>query len=220
MKHRKLPLISGSGLSNNITNTITKSKEIYDYKLNELKDKQKKLYIKIANFIEKSMLITNKENFNTNLLTTSIILIFNTEKEKDVYLEIFNKDNKKNSTYSQIIQMIFPFLKRNNSYYHTYYDINAIPRALSNCTIERAPEPSDILWENYEYDEFYRKKNRIYSWYICTFLVILTFGTVLSINYIQLKYNLKKNKFYSILISIVISSFNSLINKKLFDLTK
>lgn len=180
-------------------------------KISNLTQSQSIILTKINNYIK------NYENFDSKILTNSLILVFNKEKEKDYYINSLTV--KKESFFSTLTSMLFPFLKRNNHYYYKNYDYQAIPKCLKEATVERAPEPSDLLWENFEFSDDYRKKQKNYSVFISFLLVLLTFSTVLAVNLVQLKYKLKKNKVYSMLISIIISLFNWVINKKLFNLT-
>jgi len=81
--------------------------------------------------------------------------------------------------------------------------------------VTRAPEPQDIIWENLEYSDIERNKRTIIVYIITFFLILISFGIVLGLNYLQYKSSSVDNtgaKFgLSILITITISVINNVI---------
>lgn len=50
-------------------------------------------------------------------------------------------------------------------------------------TVERAPEPLDIYWENLGYDNWQIIKNRSFTYFASFLIIIVSFGLILAVNY-------------------------------------
>lgn len=79
-------------------------------------------------------------------------------------------------------------------------------------TIERAPEPNDVFWENCGYTQKYKVMKRIASWAIMLFLMGISFAVLIALDIAQ--YNsLSDNElilgFLSFLISLTIAIINA-----------
>lgn len=166
--------------------------------------------------INSNIKITN--SFLYQNLTDSQILIFKTKSERNKYKNLFKYYQSTTST-NKILKILFPFIY-NNSNYGKSLAINKVPLFLIPSTLNNAPDPSDIKWENFEFTNEYRQSNRVYSVIVSFVLVIFTFIVVLVLNLIQLRFKLNNNVSFSYLVSCVISIFNMLINRKLFSLTR
>jgi hypothetical protein len=84
-------------------------------------------------------------------------------------------------------------------------------------TVERAPEPQDIIWENLQYSGFQRIKRTCFVYFITFILIGVSFGIVLGLNYVQSNTNKELDDVYlryglSIVISVIISVINFLIS--------
>ena len=66
----------------------------------------------------------------------------------------------------------------------------------SRVTVRRAPEPTDVLWPNLGYGKQERQRTRIFTNSITLFMIILSFGLIILINWAQVNENI----FHSLLI--------------------
>lgn len=156
---------------------------------------------KIKKFIDKQELnieeikeyLNKCRNFDVETLTGTIILTFNSVKDKQIYLDIYN--NKQENSKFSIIKLISVFRQF---------------KSLDNCVnVSNAPDPYDIVWENLEYDIGLRYKRKLMSYFYAFIIILAAFILVLLINIIQIRYELKKNKMLSYLVSLLITIISS-----------
>ena len=75
--------------------------------------------------------------------------------------------------------------------------------------MREAPEPEDIIWTNLGHSKGERTKRRIITYVVTLVLLAISFGVVYGLSALQIKVN--NDKALSLLISVVISGFNLLI---------
>lgn len=99
---------------------------------------------------------------------------------------------------------------------------NKYLRKKVSLTVDNAPEPSDIKWENLEISN-YDRKIRIMYITIGVFLVLcVSFGALLGISYIQKQFNFDNQAgkyLVSLLFALVTNLFNWIITKVMLKLT-
>jgi len=92
--------------------------------------------------------------------------------------------------------------------------------------VKRAPEPTDILWENLEFTRQQRSRSQLFTNFITCVLILLSFGLILLINWGQ---SLSVDKFgkgsivvqiLSVVTSIVITLTNFIMSFTIDKLTK
>ena len=163
------------------------------------------------NQIKSDYLLKNSKVLTKNNFTGSIFLTFNTIQQKEEYYSTYNKNI--------FLKMIYFFKEAK------YYCCNCFMSEKSkrrffrrkNLKVETAFEPEDIIWENIEYDKWFRFKRLLLIYTFTLILLFFSFLTVLALSY--LKEYLIKIKFtsdfiikygISLLISGSISGINEL----------
>ena len=160
-------------------------------------------------------------NLSDHTFSGVVIVIFNSMKEKDKFLESINKN---------LIMSILASIS-NLKYYLCHCCINTAEKRdfflKHNISIEEAPEPEDIIYENLEFSWVQRLFRVILVYIISFILIALCFFFILYLNKIQIKksQNDKKtnilNKYsVSISISLCIAIINSIFQTILIILTK
>ena len=152
--------------------------------------------IKLDYLLKNSKILT-KENF-----TGAIFLTFNTIQQKEEYYSIYNKN---------IIIKIISFFKE-AKYYCCYCFINEKSKKRffrrKNLSVSTAFEPEDIIWENIEYDKWFRFKRLLIIYSISFLLLSCSFIIVLCLTYLKEFFIQKKLTSYFIIkygISLLIS---------------
>ena len=183
-------------------------------KISKIGKEKKKLEKKLKISFNKTQNLT-KDNFSG-----VVFVIFNSMKEKDKFVEMHTKN------------LLLTFLKSlsNLKYYICSCCINPSKRKeyflKYNISIEEAPEPEDIIYENLEFSRVQRL-SRVFLAYIISFILIsLCFFFILYLNNIQIKRsesendNILERYAVSTLISLIIAVINSIFQNILVILTK
>ena len=108
-----------------------------------------------------------------------IFAIFNTIKEKEKYYDKFPHN---------FLTLLYFYLKY--IYYFLFsscIDKNKVRRfqRKKKISVDHAPEPEDVIWENLEISFIERVKRGIIIYSITIFLLLFAFGLVLSLTYLQ-----------------------------------
>ena len=82
-------------------------------------------------------------------------------------------------------------------------------------TIERAPEPEDVIWTNLGYAFGFLLCRKVITYIVTLCLLGASFGAVYGLSIVQIKN--EKSTAISVLISLVISIINVIIGGKLCD---
>ena len=174
------------------------------------------------NQIKLNYLLKNSKILTKNNFTGSIFLTFNTINQKEEYYSRHNKN---------IIINILTFFKE-AKYYCCYCLINEKSKKRffrrKNLKVSTAFEPEDIIWENIEYDKWFRFKRLVLIYTFTLFLLFLAFLIVLGLTYLkEYLINKKITTSYiimrygiSLLISASISGINEIFYFLLEKLTK
>ena len=187
-----------------------KSLKISDIEIEKqkLEDKLKQILIDTENLTE--------ENFSG-----VVFVIFNSMKEKDNFLESQNKD---------LIMKIINSIS-NLKYYLCLCCINKDKRneflLRHNISIEVAPEPEDVIYENLEFSWVQRLFRTLFVYIISFILIAMCFFFILYLNSVQIKksQNEKTNNIIyrygvSASISLIIAVINAIFENILIILTK
>ena len=182
-------------------------------KLSEIEKEKQKLEDELNNILNKTKNIT-KENFSG-----VVFIIFNTMKQKDKFIE------SKKEKYL-LIKLIKSLL--NLKYYLCYYCISKEKRKeyflKHYLSIEDAPEPEDIIFENLEFSWLQRLLRIFFAYIISFILIAICFFFILYINRFQIKESKENNDLYryglSVSVSLVIVIINLIFQKILVYLTE
>ena len=174
------------------------------------------------NQIKLNYLLKNSKILTKNNFTGSIFLTFNTIQQKEEYYSNHNKN---------ILINILTFFKE-AKYYCCYCLINEKSKKRffrrKNLKVSTAFEPEDVIWENIEYDKWFRFKRLVLIYIFTLFLLFLAFLIVLGLTYLkEYLINQKITTSYiivrygiSLLISASISGINEIFYFLLEKLTK
>ena len=126
------------------------------------------------NFLLKNSKALTKANF-----AGAIFLTFNTIQQKEEYYSLYPH---------YIIDKIILFFKE-SKYYFCWCWINDNSRKKflrkKNIKLSLAPEPEDVIWENIEYDIWFRIKRSLAVYSITFFLLLISFLIVLALTYFK-----------------------------------
>ena len=170
---------------------------------------------KLNYFLENSKILT-KSNF-----AGSIFLTFNTIQQKEEYYNMYPH---------YFIEKIIVFLKE-SKFYLCCCCINEKSKRnffrRKNIKVLSAPEPEDVIWENIEYDFWFRFKRGLIIYFISFLLLLISFIFVLGLTYYKsyLANNNITSSFIikygvSLLITIAINIINEIFYLILEKLTK
>ena len=182
-------------------------------KISEKEKEKHELEEKVKN------IMNEMENLSEENFSGVVFVIFNSMKEKDKFLESYNKN---------LIMTIITSIS-NLKYYLFYCCINPVKREeyfiKYNLSIEEAPEPEDIIYENLEFSWIQRLLRIILVYIISFILIALCFFFILYLNGVQIKKSQNENNIFnsygvSFLISISIAIINSIFENLLIILTK
>ena len=184
-------------------------------KISEIEEEKQKLEEKRKAIINDTKILS-KENFSG-----VVFIIFNSMKEKDKFLQRHNKNFVLN-----IINAI-----SNLKYYLCYCCIDSSERReyflKHNISIEEAPEPEDIIYENLEFSWVQRLFRTFLAYFISFILIASCFFFILYLNKIQKRIsqsedgnNIVNTYGISISISLSIAIINSIFQNILVILTK
>ena len=174
------------------------------------------------NQIKLNYLLKNSKILTKNNFTGSIFLTFNTIQQKEEYYSNHNKN---------ILINFLTFFKE-AKYYCCYCLINEKSKKRffrrKNLKVSTAFEPEDVIWENIEYDKWFRFKRLVLIYIFTLFLLFLAFLIVLGLTYLkEYLINQKITTSYiivrygiSLLISASISGINEIFYFLLEKLTK
>lgn len=182
--------------------------------LSEIIDEKSKLEKKLTELLDQTKTLTEK-NFSGVILVT-----FNTIEEHEKFLEPFPKN---------IISDIFINIK-NLKYFLCCCFVNKNKRKnfflKRNISVEEAPEPEDIIFENLQYSSCERFIRMLFIYIFSLIIIAICFVVILFLNNFQTKRSNKKGVLplikygLSLAISLVISILNSIFQYILENLTK
>ena len=182
--------------------------------ISEIEEKKKKLEKKLKILLKSTEKLTN-DNFSGVLF-----IIFNSMKEKENFLEIH-----KNNFIMNLINSL-----SNLKYYLCSCCINPSKRKeyflKHNFSIEEAPEPEDVIFENLEFSWVKRLSRILLAYAISFVLIVMCFFFILYLNNIQIKNsqsgheNIIVRYILSVSISLIIAVINSIFQKIFIVLTK
>ena len=182
--------------------------------ISELEEKKKKLEKKLK------VLLKSTEKLTEANFSGVIFIIFNSMKEKEIFLEIHN-----NNSINGLIQSLL-----NLKYYLCSCCIKPSKRKeyflKHNISIEEAPEPEDVIFENLEFSWVKRLSRVLLAYSISFILIIICFFLILYLNNIQIKNSRSGHEsiiyryILSASISLIIAVINSIFQKIFFVLTK
>jgi hypothetical protein len=160
-----------------------------------------------------------KERITTKMREYSgvIIAIFNTQTEKDAYLNKFTK-----SLIKKIFDKILIFLKKKLCKKEPKGRIKT-DNAFRKIKVSSAPEPEDILWENIQFTQKDKIKTVLWVYCVSAGLICLSFATIMGITFIQKGVDVKDFKqtlLLSISISLIVTVINGLIKFSLIKLSE
>ena len=166
-------------------------------------------------FLLKNSKVLTKYNF-----AGAIFLTFNTIQQKEEYYSMYPH---------YIMDKIILFFKE-SKYYFCWCFVNEKSKKKflrkSKIKISLAPEPEDVIWENIEYDIWFRIKRSLIIYSFTILLLLISFLIVLSLTYFK-EYLIKHklSSFFvkygiSLLITITISLLNEIFYYLLEILTK
>ena len=184
-------------------------------KISEIEKEKQKLEEKLKTIIK------NTDNLTEDNFSGVVFIIFNSMKEKDKFLEHHNKNLLKT-----IINSI-----SNLKYYLFYRCINTSEIVefyfKNNISIEEAPEPEDIIYENLEFSKTQRLLRIFLSYIISIILIAICFFFILYLNSIQIRQsqsdegnNIVNTYGISISISLSITVINNIFQNILVVLTR
>lgn len=161
-------------------------------------------------------IIDNTNSGNSDRFSGAVILTFNTIEEYERYYDMFPQ-----SALGSIFYYIKRFLTRTSKdFSKRSYQENL---NLDVFDVHRAPEPSDIIWENLEFSSFQRIMRKLFVYFISIIMVGASFIIILFLNSIQNDSknlsNQKLNYVISTVISISITIVNFIFNRVLLVLT-
>ena len=173
-------------------------------------------YQKKINYLLKRSKKLTKNNF-----TGSIFLTFNTIQQKEEYY---------NSYPHYILDSIILFFIE-SKYYFCCCFINEKSKKKfyrkQKIKVYTAPEPEDVIWENIEYDKWFRLKRGLLIYFISFCLMLIAFAIILGLTFLK-EYLIKNqiNSYFiikygvSLLITGVINGLNQIFYLLLDELTK
>ena len=166
-------------------------------------------------------LLKNSKTLTKNNFAGSIFLTFNTIKQKEEYYSLYPH---------YFLDKMISFFRESKYYFcWCWVDENSKKKFLrrKNIKLYTAPEPEDIIWENIEYDIWFRIKRCLIIYSITFFLLLISFLIVLGLTYLKeylinhqissrfiVKYGI------SFLITLTISGLNEIFYFLLEILTK
>ena len=183
-------------------------------RISKMEKEKEKLEKKLKIFFNKAENLT-QENFSG-----VVFVIFNSMKEKDKFLE-----KKTKNSFITIINSL-----SNLKYYLCSCCISTHKRKnfflRHNISVEEAPEPEDIIYENLEFSWVQRLFRVLLAYFISFILILGCFFLILYLNNIQIKkseeenYNIVYRYLISTSISLVIAAINAIFQNILVILTK
>ena len=184
-------------------------------KISEILNAKKKLEDKLKSILKDTENLT-RENFSGVVFT-----IFNSMKEKDKFIQTHKKNfiMKLINSLSNLKYYICPCCI-NHSKLKEYF-------LKHNISVEEAPEPEDIIFENLEFSRYQRLSRVLFAYFISFILIAICFFIILYLNNIQIKQSQTEegnsilNRYgVSISISLIIALINSIFQNLLVFLTK
>ena len=184
-------------------------------KISELENKKQLLENKLKEFL------SDTENLTKDNFSGVVFIIFNSMKEKDLFLE-----SKQKNAIMSIIQFI-----SNLKYFLCSCCVNESKKRefflKYNISLDTAPEPEDIIYENLEFSWIQRLFRAFLAYIISLALIGICFFVILQLNNIQIKKsemdsddNIVYRYGFSAFISIVIGIINAIFQKILVVLTQ
>ena len=184
-------------------------------KISELENKKQLLENKLKEFL------SDTENLTKDNFSGVVFIIFNSMKEKDLFLE-----SKQKNGIMSIIQFI-----SNLKYFLCSCCVNESKKRefflKYNISLDTAPEPEDIIYENLEFSWIQRLFRAFLAYIISLALIGICFFVILQLNNIQIKKsemesddNIVYRYGFSAFISIVIGIINAIFQKILVVLTQ
>ena len=166
-------------------------------------------------------LLKSSKALTVNNFTGSIFLTFNTIQQKEEYYNLYPH---------YILDTIILFFKE-SKYYFCRCFINEKSKKKffmrKNIKVYTAPEPEDVIWENIEYDKWFRFKRGLLIYFISICLLLISFVIILILTFLK-EYLIKNhiNSYFvikygiSLLITGVINGLNQIFYLLLDELTK
>ena len=166
-------------------------------------------------------ILKNTENLTQENFSGVVFIIFNSMKDKDKFIQSHKKNfiMKIINSLSNLKYYICPCCIHRSKL--TEYFLKR------NISIEEAPEPEDVIFENLEFSWCQRLSRILFAYAISFMLIAVCFFIILYLNNIQIKQSQTEagnsilNRYgVSISISLVIALINSLFQNLLVFLTK
>ena len=166
-------------------------------------------------------LLKSSKALTINNFTGSIFLTFNTIQQKEEYYNLYPH---------YILETIILFFKE-SKYYFCRCFINEKSKKKffrrKNIKVYTAPEPEDVIWENIEYDKWFRFRRGFLIYFISFCLLLISFVIILSLTFLKdylIKHQIKSYFIIkygvSLLITGVINGLNQIFYLLLDELTK
>ena len=183
--------------------------------VSDIEESKNKLESKLKELLKQTENLTN-ENFAGVIFVT-----FDSINETEKFLEPYPKN---------IIMNIIVSIK-NLKYFLCCCCVNKNKRKIfllkNNISVEVAPEPEDVIFENLQYSSCERFLRMLLIYFISFIIISICFLIILFLNYIQIKHKEKHsgNKLIikyliSLAIALVISVLNAIFQSLLNTLTK
>ena len=185
------------------------------YELSDIESEKEKLEKQLKELLKET------ENLTDDNFAGVVFVTFDNIKEQEKFLEPFPKN---------LIMSIFVSIK-NLKYFLCCCFIDKYKRKRfllkRNISVDKAPEPEDIIFENLQYSSVQRFFRMLLIYFVSFIIIFICFVIILCFNYLQIKLqkgnneNKKAFKYtLSLLITLVISVLNSVFQFFLDFLTK
>jgi hypothetical protein len=187
-----------------------KRNNITEYKFTKLGKKETMSLLeeernKIRNEMEFHLKMINDENKDDGLFSGVVFATFNSQEEIENFTRNFSKSMLKRF-FTRIYHCLLQSLCR---CFLTDARRNIIEKY--RLTVEDAPEPDDIIWENLQYTSSEKILIALLIYFFSIILIAISFGLIIGLSYVQIIYK-KSDERINVFLSIAISAIINIIN--------
>jgi hypothetical protein len=148
------------------------------------------------------------DKLNQKLFSGVVFATFKNCKEYEAYLEIFP-----NSFFGLIFKIYLPFMFTNYICCCLYKAKKRKKyRLFSQLNVEKAPEPSDLKWENLRYSYMNKFFRSVIVYLVSIVLIVISLFIIVGLTQVQNDFKNIQNKGINSGLSIAISTVISIIN--------
>ena len=167
----------------------------------EIENKYENYSTQLDNMLNDLNQHPNKYNEGT------FILIFSTMNMRDKFYDFFP-----HSTTEKIFWGIRYFCENIVCQNHVNYSIKNLSKLKMEISVKKADEPYEIDWENMGYSRFERNVRKFLSILASFFLIAITFGIIVLINWGQREISEDEKSFWSYVLSLSVSIIIAITN--------